>query len=171
MDAVKRVSSKGLDVEPVASPVNGAAIKLPKISTRWQKSVPAILVLIGSFVGSIGTWYSSNVPQVDPDLDQQISAVVNVPAVCSAVVGIITIIVGLFAQGGLNSKAETTVAQLHSTATVAVAQALASPPVNGDGKASVSHTLNCALTQASQERKYSQAESILKLIKELEGVQ
>ena len=165
-------SSKGLDLEPAdvsALSAQLGQVVFPKLPSKWQKSLPAIIILIGSFVGAVGTWYSDKVPQTDPELDTMVSERVNVPALCSAVVGIMGIVAGLFTASSNNSKTESALHHVKSSAVVAVAAAAAAPPVNGNGKTSVEHTANVLLTQACQEKRHNDAGAILDLIKNFKG--
>lgn len=170
--AETKVNHKGLELEPQTVAAFESIVMspaFPKLPTKWQKSIPAILVLFGTFVGAVGTWYSGNVPQTDPELDTMISERVNVPALCSAVVGVVTVITGLFAGSSVNSKTESALHHVKSSATVAVAAAAAAPPINGNGKASVEHTASVLLVQAAQEKRHNDAGLILELIKNFKG--
>lgn len=141
-----------LPVPPPPAPV--PAPVFPTLPTTAAKNITRVILLLSSLLVGVGGWYA-NVVETDPETAAVIGEKVNVPGLVTAGTGILGIVLGLFQQK-----------QHSDQAAVAVAQAAAAPPV-GPGGMSVGHTLNTALTQASQLGDFVTAGKVLGLLKEI----
>lgn len=164
-----------ITIPPEIAALIGQGIK--RLPTTWDKNIPRIAVLIGGAAIGIGAWWTTNVVN-DPETAQMVGTEVNIPAICTAIGGVLSIVVALFKQADNNTKSENAVARVEAVSRSALvhvaavgdlntASAMVSPPVDDNGKMSYQHTLNCALVQASQAEQFEDAEKILALRKSM----
>lgn len=143
---------------PVPPPPTPAPV-FPTLPSTTAKNVTRIILLLSSALVGVGGWYA-NVVETDPETAAVIGEKVNVPGLVTAGTGILGIVLGLFQQK-----------QHTDQSAIAVAQAAAAPPVDASGRVSVSHTLNTALTQASQSGDFPTAGKVLGLLKDINALQ
>lgn len=136
---------------PVPTPI------FPTLPSTAAKNITRVILILSSALVGIGGFYANEV-ETDPDTAAVIATKVNVPGLVTAGTGILGIVLGMF-----QTK------QHADQAAIAVVQAAAAPPVDPTGRMSVSHTLNTALTQASQGGDFATAGKVLELLKNIGG--